>query len=303
LFVFNYEYITQTTTRFCHHCPGQILCRGLRAAAYIPTRPECEHPQYGTGTGRARTTRSVELTPDLPTAQRLLADWDQAFDDLGRAFSLQQGKLSIAAMPSFAMSLLPPALVAFRAAYPSINVAVDDIVMEDVIEAVRQGRVDLGITFEPEQLDGVDFIPLFTDRFIAILPPDHCLADKQRIRWKQLEGDVFIAMNRGSWLRRRTDAALTEANVVPRHLSEANQLATIGRMVSVGLGVSVVPDLCRNYMESLGIACRPISQPVLKRQVGIFTHKRHALSMAGWEFISILRRGQRGSDYAATVRG
>jgi LysR family transcriptional regulator, carnitine catabolism transcriptional activator len=232
----------------------------------------------------ARSTRSLELSPEgrrfLPVARRLLADWEEAFDDLGRAFSLQQGKVSVAVMPSFAMNQFPGALVAFQRRYPDINISVEDVVMELVIDAVRDGSVDLGITFEPEQLEGVDFTPLFTDRFIALLPPGSPLADRQRLTWPALVEYPFIAMNRGSWSRATTDKALEAAGVIPDHLLEANQLATIGRMVSVGLGVAVVPQLCREQMESMGVTCKPIDNPAIERRVGIFTRKRHALSRA-----------------------
>lgn len=242
----------------------------------------------------SRSTRSMELSPEgrdfLPVARRLLADWEQAFDDLGRAFSLQQGKLSIAVMPSFAMNQFPEALVGFRRQYPDINITVEDVVMENVIEAVRQGKVDLGITFEPEQLDGVDFLPLFTDRFVAVVAGDSPLAKKRKLDWQTLAQQPFIAMNRGSWSRATAERAMADAAVTPRHLSEANQLATIGRMVSLGLGVSVVPALCRGQMESLGIVCKPISDPVIERQVGVFTRKRHALSQAAQAMIVMLQR-------------
>lgn len=232
----------------------------------------------------SRSTRSLELSPEgrdfLPAARRLLSDWDQAFDDLGRAFSLRQGKVTAAVMPSFAMNQFPAALVQYQQRYPDINISVEDVVMELVIDAVRRGEADLGITFEPEQLDGVDFTPLFTDRFIALLPPDSTLAEQPQITWQQLVEQPFIAMNRGSWSRASTDRAMIEAGVVPSRLLEANQLATIGRMVSVGLGVAVVPQLCQQQMESMGIVCRPVSGPVIERRVGLFTRKRHPLSRA-----------------------
>jgi LysR family carnitine catabolism transcriptional activator len=230
----------------------------------------------------SRSTRSLELSPEgrafLPIARRLLADWDQAFDDLGRAFSLRQGKVSIAVMPSFAMNQFPQALVTFRRRHPDINVTVEDVVMEQVIDAVREGQVDLGITFEPEQLDGVEFSPLFPDRFVAVVAGESPLARESALHWNSLAGQPFIAMNRGSWLRATTDAAMAAAGVRPRQLSEANQLATIGRMVSLDLGVSVVPELCRQQMESMGIACRAIDDPAIERRVGVFTRKRHPLS-------------------------
>lgn len=232
----------------------------------------------------ARTTRSVELTPEgrgfYPVARRLLSDWDQALDDLSRRFSLKQGKVSVAVMPSFAMNQFPGALVAFQQSNPDINLTIEDVVMESVIDAVRSGHADLGITFEPDQLDGVDFIPLFRDRFVALLPPGSPLAARRQLEWRALAAQRFIAMNRGSWSRATTDQAMAEAGVQPRHLLEANQLATIGRMVSVGLGVAAVPQLCQQHMESMGVICRPINRPRIERQVGLFTRRRHPLSQA-----------------------
>lgn len=239
-----------------------------------------------------RSTRSLKLSAEgrefLPTAKRLLADWDRAFDDLGRAFSLQQGKLSIAVMPSFAMNQFPEALAVFRRRHPGINIKVEDVVMESVIDAVRGGQVDLGITFEPEQLDGVEFHPLFSDRFIAILPPESPLAAEQRLSWQALCEQPFIAMNRGSWTRDAIDQALADAGVVPAELSEANQHATIGRMVATGLGVSVVPALCRSQMEAMGVHCRAIDGPEICRQVGVFTRRRHPVSRAAQSMLAVL---------------
>ena len=230
----------------------------------------------------SRSTRSLALSPEgrnfLPTARRLLADWDEAFDDLGRSFSLQQGKISIAVMPSFAMNQFPEALAAFQRQHPTLNIGVEDVVMEATIEAVRSGQADLGITFEPEQLDGVEFTPLFTDRWIALVHRDSILAQEQQLSWQQLVQLPFIAMNRGSWSRATTEAAMATAGVSPGQLLEAHQLATIGRMVSVGLGVAVVPQLCRAQMETLGILCKPLDGPAIERRVGIFTRKRHGLS-------------------------
>ncbi|WP_205422752.1 LysR family transcriptional regulator [Seongchinamella sediminis] len=242
----------------------------------------------------SRSTRSLELSPEgrsfLPSARRLLADWDQAFDDLGRSFSLQQGKVSVAVMPSLAMNQFPEALAAFQRAYPTLNIGVEDVVMEATIEAVRSGQVDLGITFEPEQLDGVDFTPLFPDRWIALVHRDSALAAAPRLDWQQLVQQPFIAMNRGSWSRATTEAAMAAVGVSPGQLLEAHQLATIGRMVSVGLGVAVVPQLCRQQMESLGILCKPLDGPAIERQVGIFTRRRHGLSRPAQALVQHLRQ-------------
>jgi len=241
----------------------------------------------------ARSTRSLEITPEgkefLPNAIRLLGDWDGALDDLNRSFNLKQGKLRIAVMPSFAMNQFPGCLVNYQTQYPEINISILDVVMEEVISAVLDGQVDLGITFEPENLDGLEFTPLFTDKFVAALPPDSRLEKCKHLDWKSLVQEPYIAMNRGSWTRSSTDTAMQEAGVVPPRLLEAGQLSTIGRMVSVGLGVAVVPRLCQEHMQAMGIQCRPIHSPTIERRVGIFTRKHQAISGAAIAFTQHLK--------------
>ncbi|VTN09575.1 Hca operon transcriptional activator [Raoultella terrigena] len=100
-----------------------------------------------------RSTRKVTLTQEgeifLPMARQLLADWDNAEEAMRQSFTLQRGKISIAAMPSFAANVLPEVLKAFRDRYAAINVTVHDVINEQVIEMVREGRVEMGIAFEP----------------------------------------------------------------------------------------------------------------------------------------------------------
>ncbi|MCY1412499.1 Hca operon transcriptional activator HcaR [compost metagenome] len=231
-----------------------------------------------------RTTRSVALTPEgetlLPIARSLLADWDNAEDLLRQHFTLQLGKVSIAAMPSFAGNLLPEVLMNFRNRYPKVNVAVHDVINEQVLEMVRNRRVELGVAFEPENLDGLDFAPFYSDRFVAVLPADSTLATRQRVTWAELLRENFITLQRPSAVR-----LLMEESVAARHgklpvAFESHQLVTIGRMVAQGLGVSAVPRLCLEQMEQLGARCVALDDPRIERRVGLITLAGHSLSSA-----------------------
>ncbi len=72
-------------------------------------------------------------------ARQLLADWDNVEEAMRQSFTLQRGKISVAAMPSFAANVLPEALKAFRDRYAGVNVTVHDVINEQVIEMVREG--------------------------------------------------------------------------------------------------------------------------------------------------------------------
>ena len=241
----------------------------------------------------SRTTRKVTLSPEgedfFPTAIRLLNDWQDAFSDLQQVFSMGRGKLSIAAMPSFAVGYLPAILLKFQSRFPNVKVSVADIVMEQVIKAVSEERVALGFTFETEQLNGLEFYPMFSDEFIAVLPRLHPLNHASEVSWTELAQYPFIAMNRGSAIRRWVDSYYDTLNIKLNMVAEASQLATLGQFVEHGLGVSIVPGLCRQQMQRLGLLCLPIHGEGLSKRVGMVKKKQGNMSVSAqalWDWVS-----------------
>lgn len=241
-----------------------------------------------------RSTRAVTLTPEgaefLPVAQRLLRDWDRSLEDVSNLFALRRGKLNIAAVPTFASSLLPDMLAAYHREYVDINITVHDVITESVVDMVRAGRAELGVTFDPGEAQDLLFAPLFRDRFVAVLPPQHALLAKRALRWKDLTQHPYIALQRPSSIRLLLDRTLGEHGITLVPAFEAHQLASIGRMVAAGLGVGVVPALSSGQMKEMGAACRAISAPAITRQVGVITRKRHPLSAAARAMLEVIAR-------------
>ncbi|MET4000092.1 LysR family transcriptional regulator [Marinobacterium sp. MBR-109] len=239
-----------------------------------------------------RTTRTVSLTPEghklYELGQRLLAEWDNAEEELQQRFSLQRGKVALAAMPSFAGTLLPHGLLTYRARYSNIRVEVHDVIAERVVEMVREGRIEMGITFDPGPSNELTFRPLFDDSFIGVLPPGHPLSSFDDITWSQLLQYDFIALQRPSGIRLMMENQLALQGLVPRVILDAHQLVTVGRMVATGLGVGAVPSLCRQQMEELGSRCVTLCEPSISRSVGVLTRSRYQLSAAASELRNIL---------------
>ncbi len=248
----------------------------------------------------ARTTRTLALTPEgeafYPVAQRLLADWDGAMEDLHNRFALRRGRITVAAMPSFACNQLPLAISHFRRQHPAVSVAINDVVAEKVVVLVRQGRMELGVTFDPGSSEDLNFEPLFEDHFVAVLPPGHPLLNQTLVSWQELAAGDFVMLQRPSSIRQLIEQKMTEAGQSLNILSEAHQLATIGRMVATELGVSVVPALCTRQMEELGAHCRPLEAPGISRSVGILSRRRYPLSVAAAAMRDILIRTFREQD-------
>ncbi|MFW0754839.1 LysR substrate-binding domain-containing protein [Pseudomonas sp. H11T01] len=252
----------------------------------------------------SRTTRNVALTPEgdalLPLARRLIADWDNAEDELRQLFTLQRGRVTLAAMPSFAGNLLPSILKAFRLRYPNVNVTVNDVINEQVLEMVRDRHVELGVAFEPQQSSSLAFTPLYIDRFVAVVPSDSPLADCAETDWESLLKLPFITLQRPSTVRVMLEEHLQARNMkLPVEL-ESHQLATVGRMVASGLGVSAVPALCAGQMQELGARCITLRDPVM-RAIGVLTKPGHELSAAAQALFDILQDERLGERFSGVV--
>lgn len=237
----------------------------------------------------SRSTRRIHLTPEgetlLPTAKRLIDEWDETFQDMQNLFAVRQGKLTLAAMPSFAESRLPQILHQYHARYPNIRLRILDVVMEEVIDSVLAGRAELGFTFEPEVMDGLVFSPMFDDCFVAVVYKNHPLAKNNTVDLKHCFSYPFIAMNRGSAVRKWTEQAAGRHGSI-NIIAETGQLGSVGQLIAQGLGISVVPALCRAQMQSRGLHCISIKNNPLVKRVGLVRLARGGMSVAAqalWE--------------------
>jgi LysR family carnitine catabolism transcriptional activator len=240
-----------------------------------------------------RSTRRVALTPEgasfLPVARRLIDDFDGAILDVKQLFTMESGVLTIAAMPSFAHSILPNLLLSFGYAQPNVSVRVVDEVMESVIQHVLDGRAELGFVFAPENTDSLVFTPLFTEEFIVITPPNF-IHKLKRLNKKSITDHKFIAMNRGSSTRSWVDNTFAKDGLRLNIACEASQFETIGNLVATGLGISIVPSLCKQQMQMKGCECFTIDDLGIQRAIGYVTSSEHELSVAAKAFIEAIKR-------------
>lgn len=240
-----------------------------------------------------RTTRQVRLTPEgaafLPQALQLLADWDNVRERIKQRFTLQTGHVTVASMPSFAGNVLPRILRDYRQRHPHVEVAVHDVVQEQVVEMVSTGRVELGFGFEPEGEAALAFDPLFVYPFVAIVAPTSPLLAATSVSWAQLLNHNFIALQRPSSTRRLLEESLAAKGMELRVALECHQLATVIQFVAAGLGVSVVPSLCQRQVSALGARCLKLSRPSIRKPVGLITRLDQQLSTAAAAIREVVR--------------
>ncbi len=242
-----------------------------------------------------RTTRAVSLTAEGKTlyekGRRLVDEWDAMEEEMRQLFRLERGMVSVAAMPSFAASQLPEVIALFRQKYPVINVQIHDVIAEETVEMVRSGKVELGVTFMPPGMADIDgFTKLARDEFVSVIPVGHPLSNRETVSWSELLESDFIALQRPSMVRMLVEKTLSDAGIELDVTFDSHQLATVGRMVSNGLGVSVVPALCVQQMEQLGAKVVPIHSPTVSCDLGVLTNQKDQLSVPAQAMFDVLMK-------------
>ena len=244
----------------------------------------------------ARSTRSLELTPEgqafFPTATRLLNEWEEALDDVNNLFTMQRGKLNMAVMPSFSTNVLPDLVRQYHQLYPQVNLSIQNIVMDDAIESVRKGRNELAISFASENMNGLNFTPLYDVTFMAVYS-DHFLPNLKDVNltdnWSALFDLPMVAMDKDSTVRRWLDETSQAQGLQSKIVAEVNQLDSLGQLVSMGIGVGIVPSLCADQMTQMGLHMQKISGEILRQPVGVVTKNQSPLSAAGKGMVELLK--------------
>ena len=153
----------------------------------------------------------VALSPAgeiLPLARKALADLDSVIGSSQQLKTLGRGRVSIAASSLQAALILPAMIRKFGQEHPGVKVTLHDVPQPDVLEMVRSGEVDFGIGTESGTRHDLAARVLTTDTFIAVMRPDHALARKKELTWRDFDGLPIIGSPPGNPLREQLDFAL-----------------------------------------------------------------------------------------------
>lgn len=241
-----------------------------------------------------RTTRTVRLTAAGEVFMQQAASLQAAFRDAIAAVSgiasVEQGQVSVAALPSLAARLLPRVLMAYRQAHPQVALKVRDTLSGPAFDLVRAGEVDFALTAaDPQQAD-LHYVPLMSDSFLLLIPEAHPLAKARGpLRWADTAGAEHVSMVHPSSVRQYTEWAFLQNRIRFTPAFEAEHLTTIVSMVECGFGVAALPEIAAGAVAQNGIVQRPLIGPVAERSIGLVTSRGRSLSPAAMALVRTLR--------------
>jgi len=241
-----------------------------------------------------RLGRRVELTEAgralVPRAREILAAVSDVASAVSAASDRIAGRLRIGTVPTIAQFMLPPIVRDFLVAYPDVELVIHEDDRRELVEQLEAGAIDLALLSRRIEDEHLTVEPLLREEFRLVLPREHRLAERQRIRVPDLERERFVLLDQGAGLPNLIQDFCRSHGFEPEIACRSTQLATVQAMVSAGLGVSFVPNMAAETdSHSTRINLR-LTGAKPERTVSAARHTRRFQTPAAREFIERLRR-------------
>ncbi len=200
----------------------------------------------------------------LAHAGPALEQLELARQSVQRLRSRVAGRVSLGTGATLATYVLPAVLGPLRRRYPELELVVSTGNAADVVAAVSDHSLDVGIVTMPGALRHLDVTPWAVDALVAIAPPGP--------RWRrgpvdaaELAHHPLICYERRGGIRAVIDEWFRRAGVAPRIAMELGNAEAIKRLVEAGLGVGLTSAITVGADASAGrLVVRSLAPPLTR---------------------------------------
>lgn len=159
-------------------------------------------------------------------------------------------------------------LAAFQADFEGVEVEVAEAPLPELLNRLDDGSLDLAIVNPCEGVpESFHVHPLYSERYVAVLPPEHPLAERNAIRLQDLSGQPYV--DRLSCEMREMFAAVCKDHEVQLYARfRSAREDWVQAMVLARIGIAVMPEYSVTVPDLLK---RPIVEPEIGRTIALLT--------------------------------
>ncbi|WP_170384093.1 LysR family transcriptional regulator [Ruegeria atlantica] len=202
-------------------------------------------------------------------ALKQVRQFDQTVQSIETAADASNGQIRIASVPSVAALIFPSVLEHMTQRFPGLKVELRDTDSQQVLDALAEGKADIGIASGLHPMKGINAIPLFEDRFGLVCASDHPLITsaepptvKDVIASSFVRNALCDLIQTPNFVQAVEDADVTIHNT--------HSLVT---MVRTGKWVTILPQTVARFIPE-STAFRELADLPDKRQVFLYVKDR-----------------------------
>ena len=213
-----------------------------------------------------RSRRGAKLTPVgaaiLPAVRKFAQQVERLELAVREAAAGQTGVLTIGAISSAMLDVLPPLLATLKQRHPELTVSVREIDSAEAIPSLESGDIDLAFArLEGDMGKSIGSMPLKQDKLAVALPKGHRFSEMARIRLASLVDEDFVMFARQVspvYFDGLTAACLAHG-FSPRVIHETRSVASQVAFVGCGQGIALVPASMKKLAPE-NVVLRPLKE-------------------------------------------
>ena len=219
-----------------------------------------------------------------------MAALDLAAESVRNLGKWGQTRLRLGAADTVCHALLPAVIRELKKLHPGLILQVESGDMPELLEALRERRIDLALGVTPTASHGLEFRPLFEDELLFVFAPTHPWANGAPLTREQLRSQPLILYQRRSMTASLVDDYFCQLDISASAMMDIGSITAIKEMVKLGLGVSVLsPWVADKELVRGQLKMRPLGPRALRRKWVIAHLTSHKLGMAEESFCKLCR--------------
>jgi DNA-binding transcriptional LysR family regulator len=195
------------------------------------------------------------------------------------------GVLMIGASTTIAEYMLPILLGDFKLKYPEVRIRLRVSNTDEIVSMVESNTIDLGVVEAPVANKSLVVTLCRMDQLVAIVPPNHPLAQVKEVSVKELVSYPYISREEGSGTREVINEYFNQANLSFYDLNIVMELGSpeaIKGAVASGMGVSILSRAAIQKDLQLGLLKEVCLNPTLERPFS-FVHQKQKFRLRAME--------------------
>lgn len=224
-----------------------------------------------------RTSRQFRLTPAgelvYERARRIaqsVHELKESVDDLTHP---ERGRITLGAVTTVGLGLLPPILSEFSREYPGVRMQVKAGRTQETLARLLEGEIEMAVVPNPVTHPRLRCIQLCKDRVVLVCAPE------KRSQWPdplplEMLGQIdMITFQAPSRFRTFLDAILEQHGVYPTITMEFDSHEAVRMMVEAGFGAAMLPESAveQDLAEGRVVEVQVQGLPVIARTTCLVT--------------------------------
>ncbi|MBB3007631.1 MULTISPECIES: LysR family transcriptional regulator [Cupriavidus] len=241
----------------------------------------------------SRSSQGVKVTGAgetlLAHARRVLRQLEQLSGDLQEYAAGVKGHVRVFANTTAMSEFLPAVLRSYLVSHPDVTIDMHERLSPDIVRAVQEGIVDIGIIAGNVRTEGLEVMPYRRDRLVLATALSHPLAERGRVDFIDTLDYDFIGLPEDSAIHNFLKRAAADLQRSLRWRVQVSNFETACRMIEANVGVGVLPETtARRHARAMSLRIVQLDDEWAERQLQICVADLDALPLFARKLVDLL---------------